>query len=68
MIEKIKKAWAYIEGQKRRIALIAAFVTQLTPEYTVLYAVAQGTFLLFASADLLQYSSTKIKNIRKVKE
>ncbi|MHC1736887.1 MAG: hypothetical protein AB9882_02615 [Ignavibacteriaceae bacterium] len=61
----LKKAWKFLEGNKRRIALLGAFIAQATPEYTLAYQIGQGIFLLFASSDLLQLT---VKNINKLKE
>jgi len=67
MKKYLNKIWTFFEGNKRRIAMLGAFVAQITPEYTVAYQIGQGIFLLFASADLLQYSNTKFIQLTKGK-
>jgi len=56
------KTWKYIDGSKRRIALLSGLVMRIAKPYTVAYTVAEVCFYLFGSADILQSGSEKLKN------
>ena len=59
----IATAWNFLEGKKRRVALVAGFVERVTKPYTVINYVAQGVFFLFGGADVLSSSNKLLKKL-----
>lgn len=53
--------WKFLDGSKRRIALLSGLVMHIAKPYTVAYTVAEACFYLFGSADVLQSSSQQVK-------
>lgn len=66
-MQTIKKIWYFLEGNKRRIALVGSFVASISPSYTLANQIGQGVFLLFASADMLQLTTRQINKFKEGK-
>ena len=53
-----KKIWNYLEGKKRRIALLAALVAQAIPDQTVSF-ILNGVAVVLGGADLAANKKVK---------
>ncbi len=60
----ISTAYNFLEGKKRRIALVAGVVMSIAKPYTVVYKIAEASFYIFGSADAISASKKIItKNL-----
>lgn len=58
--DKLNAGWQWLEGKKRRIALLSAVVMKVTKPYTVANNIAEISFYLFGGADILDFTSKEV--------
>lgn len=64
MKEKLLKAYQWLDGKKRRIAVLAGFMMTVTPPHTTVYKIANGVFILFGGADAVGVTKNYIDKKR----
>lgn len=57
----IKATWNFLEGKKRRIALLSGLIANTTKSGTVVNYVAQGLFVLLGGADAADATKKFVK-------
>lgn len=62
MNKVFKKIAELFEGNKRRIALLGALVSEATPEHTIAHWIGKGVFILFGTADVAGVVKEKLQN------
>lgn len=63
VINTIVSVWEFLDGKKRRIALVASAVALVVPSHTLAYKVAVVTGAIFGIADGSQAVKTKIRQL-----
>ena len=54
------KAWQWLSGSKRRVAIVSGFVMQITKPHTLVYKAAELSFYLFGGADATEVIKNKL--------
>ena len=62
LADRISAAYNFLDGKKRRIALVAGVVMSIAKPYTVIYKIAEASFYIFGSADAIAASKKVITN------
>lgn len=58
----IAAAYKWLDGKKRRIAVVSGFVMTLVPAHTITYQIANGALIIFGGADAIVSGSKAIIN------